>query len=324
MHSEKKPIRSIDPDSFRNEVLIGIALFIIVGLFVWLIWDAISKNNLSARDNIFISVFITFLSVLVSWYLGKKDSHREVMKQFKGETTKAYRRVEIAKNSTEKILQMFDSRLGVYKAKDISDKDKDAILEIFRSGIMQLDNLIAHLNASMSDWEDIIPEFIGERKESNRKIAEIREEFNKKLIPLLEEVSKIKKTTEKDDGEKKSELEIIKAKIQALESEKYSEIKQIDPLVTSGATVSGFGGTSVFGQPANSALLSSMGLVDNQNSVYFNSGALRASLGGIASEDGLMHVKSGIGIESGMVSMQDPGTISITGKPIKPKVDNKK
>ncbi|XOU94578.1 MAG: hypothetical protein ACNFW9_00765 [Candidatus Kerfeldbacteria bacterium] len=232
----------------KNENLISKNIVVIIvfvfGIFMLgaLVYDAFTSKTLSARESTLISIFSSFLIAQGFYIFGKTSSRIEAMEGFKGETQKAYRRSEIIKKSSETIQAMLSSRMGVYKAKkELNNSDRDAILEIFRSGILQMDSLIDHLNASMKDWADIIPEFVDKRKEVNKKIADIRDELNKQRITFLEEVDKVKKATEKSDGEKKNEIDILKTKIGALESEKYSEIKQIDPLDSLVSSPSGMG-----------------------------------------------------------------------------------
>lgn len=288
-----------------------VAVSIIILILIGLIFKLYGKQ-LTQVENYLITIIITLLSIFISWYVSKRSVRFEVMEGFKGETGKAYRRSKIAVQKIGAVIDIVMSRLGVYK-QGIESGNKEAILEVFRNISGQLVGLKSDMEASMSDWEDIIPEYIKKDKDLIREIEKIKEQARNDQLVLLKKIEEIQKSKSIDDKKKQSQIDLLQVQLSTLENKMLSEVRQIDPLVATGITASDFGSTGVYIQPSNN-LLSSMGLTNNQDSVFLNSGILDTPLAHTVKVDDFTAVKPLYKEELGKITPLDTDTITISPK----------
>ena len=141
----------------------------------------ISRGNLSGRESLLLSLFLTGLSVVASWILSRYYSEVTFNKSQRTFALKAAEKVNNLSNELDRLSSFL--HLCFDGTEELSPEDGIRVRDGRIEGAIHIISTLKSMNdTSLSDWQGVI----GEELKAQRAIREEREEDLKELVDRIE------------------------------------------------------------------------------------------------------------------------------------------
>jgi len=198
----------MDKNSRSPIVVILVATILGIGFCLWKITQSPTPN-----EALLLSLFMTVLSVLVSWIISRfyaKASYEDNLKVF---ALKAAEKVTNLSNELDRLSAFLQKALD---DEEFSSPNEELLAKSirFEDAIHLITSLKSVNDTSLSDWRGIIGDELSAQKKAQLEEQEEREE---RLNEMMEKLALIdRESSQSNDGHEKEETERLRSELIAL------------------------------------------------------------------------------------------------------------